>query len=59
MDKDGNKKGLNPCCAGLWSLTESPMELREQHTEGLNPCCAGLWSLTPAEFQRANNPARS
>ena len=45
--KDYCKKfwGLNPCCSGIWSLTQVKYS-RAVPLWGLNPCCSGIWSLT-------------
>ena len=37
--------GLNPCCAGYYSLTVQVEDMRYAEIS-LNPCCAGYYSLT-------------
>ena len=46
QQNDPDNPRLNPCCAGLWSLTDKEVRLRWELLKSLNPCCAGLWSLT-------------
>ena len=37
---------LNPCCNGIWSLTNFEFLFASSLVKGLNPCCNGIWSLT-------------
>ncbi len=39
-------KRLNPCCNGIWSLTEEFENWNISKGSSLNPCCNGIWSLT-------------
>ena len=39
------RKGLNPCCNGIWSRTIEYLTLTV-NLKGLNPCFSGRWSLT-------------
>ena len=54
---EAEETSLNPCCAGLSSLTKAKIT-PSAFLKSLNPCCAGLSSLTNRGAGRWYEPAR-